>query len=70
MRIVKDYNELDKIAPIEGGKVLVMYSNLIHQFINGRWSAVGRLDKDGRIHCIDEFSGEREKGHAAWEETP
>lgn len=48
---IKDYNELDKMEPIEGGKVLVMYSDLIHQFIDGRWEAIGRLDKNGRVIC-------------------
>lgn len=49
MRIVKDYNELDKLEPVKDGKVLVMYSNLIHQFIGGRWAAVGKLDKNEKI---------------------
>jgi hypothetical protein len=49
MRIVKDYNDLDKLELIEGRKVIVLYSRLIHQVINGQWSVVGRLDKDGRI---------------------
>lgn len=49
MKIVKDYNEMDSLEKIEGRKVIVLYSNLIHQVVNGQWSAVGKLDKDGRI---------------------
>ena len=49
MKIVKDYNEMDELEKFEGRKVLVLYSNLIHQVVNGQWSAVGKLDKDGRI---------------------
>ena len=49
MKIVKDYNEMDALEKLEGRKVLVLYSNLIHQVVNGQWSAVGKVDKDGNI---------------------
>jgi len=49
MKIVKDYNEMDSLEKIEGRKVTVLYSNLIHQVVNGQWSAVSKLDKEGRI---------------------
>jgi len=49
MKIVKDYNEMDALEKFEGRKVIVLYSNLIHQVVNGQWSAVGKVDKDGNI---------------------
>ncbi len=49
MEKVEDYNELDRLEKIEGKEVLVLFSNLIHRVIDGKWQAVGKKTQDGKI---------------------
>jgi len=45
MEKVKDYNDFEALEKIEGREVLVLYSRLIHRVIQGKWEAVGKVDK-------------------------
>lgn len=49
MEKVRDYNELDRLAKIDGREVLVLFSNLIHRVIDGQWQAVGKVSQDGEV---------------------
>ena len=45
MEKVKDYNDLEALEKTEGREVLVLYSGLVHRMIQGKWEAVGKVDK-------------------------
>lgn len=49
MEKVRDYNDLDRLEKIEGKEVLVLFSNLIHRMIDGKWEAVGKVTQDGKV---------------------
>ena len=48
MEKVKDYNRLAQLEKIEDREVLVLYSRLIYQMIDGKWEVVGNVNSKGK----------------------
>ncbi len=48
MEKVKGYNELERLEKTEGREVLVLYSRLIYQVVEGKWEVVGKVNSKGK----------------------
>ena len=48
MEKIEDYNALAQLEKIEGREILVLYSRLIYQIIDGKWEVVGKVNSKGK----------------------
>ena len=52
MEKVEDYNKLVRLEKNEGREVLVRYSKLIYQVIDGKWEVIGKVNSKGKATYI------------------